>query len=144
MGRRLIIVGANFSENKIEQAPIPQEVEWSIGTISSTGVIGAENSGIHSNLLDVKEILVSLNITILDSSAFTSWGAAPVLALYDNAGEFITRLVGSGSLTQSNVSALKTSYPTMAKVRLAVGGYTPDVTNVDTALSKFDYTVTGI
>lgn len=143
MGKRLIIKGADFSANRIDFGPVPQEVEWSIGTISSTGVIGADNTGIHSNLLDVKEISVSFNITILDSNAFGSYGAAPVLVLYDNAGEFITRLV-SWTTSQGVVSALKTSYPTMAKVRLAVGAYASDVTNVGTALSKFDYTVTGI
>lgn len=145
MGKRLIIKGADFSANRIDFGPVPQEVEWSIGTISSTGVIGAENTGIHSNLLELREVIISIAATILDSSAFDSqYGIVSAIALYDSTGTFITRVVGLTSLTTSTVTASKLNYPNATKARFVIGGYRGDVTNVDIALSKVDYTLEGI
>lgn len=146
MGKRLIIVGANFAENKIEQEPIPQEVKWSIGTISSTGVIGAEANGIHTNLLDIRSASeVSIIVDALALSDFSPHGAAAVVALYDNSGTFITRIAAfSGESTHVIAETTLSSYPTANKVRFVIAAYANDVTNVDVALSQLSYELNGI
>lgn len=152
MGKRLIISGADFSENKIEQAPIPQVVEWSIGTISSTGVIGTEFTGIHTNLLDIRSTsVVSIIADALVPSAFNAtYGIAGVVALYDNSDSFITRIavlasqMSGGDLTHVVASANLSSYPTAKKVRFVIADYINAVTNVDTALLQASYELNGI
>lgn len=141
MGKRLVIKGADFSANAIEQIEPQAQIEWNIGNISSTGELRVVDTAIYSNLQTIKEASVSLLCTMIDSSVFQTQGVAPVLALYTENDVFITRIVGSYNAA---ASAVISSYPTAKKVRLAVGNFKNSVTSVETALTTFSYITSGI
>ena len=140
MGKRLIIKGANFYENRITQT-----IEWEIGSISASGVIGQYNDAVHTNLLDIQGTIAKMYIEILDASAFKSEGPKGGIALYDNNGGFIRR-IDAITIDSTHLQEIvdNTIYPTAKKVRFVLGGYKDNQTNVDVALSKFTYETEGI
>lgn len=144
MGKKLIIKGANFYENRIETF-VPQTIEWEIGSISTSGVIGQYSNAVHTNLLDIQGTIAKMYIEILDASAFASEGAFGVIALYDNNGDFIQRIDGI-TIDSTHLQEIvdNTIYPTAKKVRFVLGNYQNSQTDVDVALSKFTYETEGI
>lgn len=144
MGKRLIIKGADFYENRIETFA-PQTIEWGIGSISTTGVIGQYSNAVHTNLLDIQGTIAKMYIEILDTSAFGSEGATGVIALYDNNGGFIQRIDGI-TIDSTHLQEIvdNATYPTAKKVRFVLGNYLNSQTDVNVALSKFTYETEGI
>ena len=144
MGKSLVIKGADFSVNAIEQVtpPTPPAVlGWNIGNISSTGVLREVDTAIYSDMVAINAGSVSIFAVSLDDSYFSVMGPTPVIALYTEDETFITRIVGNKS---AGASANISSYPTATKARFAIGDIKNNVTDVDVALSKLTYEITGV